>query len=241
MSTASPRKRPTVAADTVTHPSAVRSKRRSPTGDAIGSTVAANVRKARTEQGWTLDELAARCGVSKGMLVAIEQRRTNPSIQTLTRIADSLGVTLAWLVSLPDAPTLRVVAAGNGAELWRSKRGSAARLLIAASPARLEFWEWVIVPGDAYFGEPEMAGSIEIVYVHEGRLALTLGEENVVIDAGDSVLIEPSAPRVFANPGSVNLRYCQAFAAPARWPVAQGGVTELIDGLGVSRLGEIGA
>lgn len=241
MSTNSPKKVGTTAADAVNRSPAVRSKRSSPTGDAMGSTVASNVRKARTEQGWTLDELAARCGVSKGMLVAIEQRRTNPSIQTLTRIADSLGVTLAWLVSLPDTPTLRVVPAGNGAELWRSKRGSVAKLLIAASPARLEFWEWVIVPGDAYFGEPEMAGSIEIVYVHEGRLALTVGEEQVVINAGDSVLIEPGSPRVFANPGSENLRYCQAFAVPARWPVTQGGVPGLVEGVGVSRLAEIGA
>jgi transcriptional regulator with XRE-family HTH domain len=214
VSTASPRPSQAFAADAVTDPPQVRSKRRTPTGDAVGSMVAANVRKARGERGWTLDELAARCGVSKGMLVAIEQRRTNPSIQTLTRVADSLGVTLAWLVSLPDTPTLRVVPAGDGAELWKSSLGSVAKLLIATgSPARLEFWEWVIVPGDAYLGEPEMIGSIEIVHVHEGRLALTVGEDKVVLDAGASVLIEPGAPRVFANAGAEILRYCQAFAA----------------------------
>ncbi|MGZ4466446.1 MAG: hypothetical protein ACXVW0_13885 [Nocardioides sp.] len=35
------------------------------------STVARNVRALRTEQAWTLDELAGRSGVSKGMLVQI--------------------------------------------------------------------------------------------------------------------------------------------------------------------------
>ncbi|MDQ6878807.1 MAG: XRE family transcriptional regulator [Candidatus Dormibacteraeota bacterium] len=171
------------------------------------------MRQARSDCGWTLDQLAARCGVSKGMLVAIEQGRTNPSIQTLSRVADSLGMTLARLVSLPDAPALRVVTAGSGAQLWKSGRGSVATLLIgSASPAQLEFWEWIIAPGDAYVGEPEMPGSLEIVFVHEGQLALTVGEDHAAVSAGDAVLIEPDAPRVFANLGAEPLRYCQAFA-----------------------------
>lgn len=191
-----------------------RQKTRSAATEAVGSTVAVNVRRARRERGWTLDELAARCGVSRGLLVAIEQRRANPSIQTLTRVADSFNVTLASLVSLPDTQALRVVTAGNGVELWKTARGSVAKLLIGtATPAKLEFWEWVIAAGDAYIGEPEMIGSVEIVYVHEGRLSLTVGGEEVAIDAGDAVLIEPGTPRVFANNGPDILRYCQAFAA----------------------------
>ena len=99
-------------------------------------------------------------------------------------------------------------------ELWKTEHGSVAKLLIGtASPARLEFWEWVIAVGDTYVGEPEMLGSVEIVYVHEGRLALTLGDQEVVINAGDAVLIEPGAPRLFANNGPDVLRYCQAFAS----------------------------
>jgi transcriptional regulator with XRE-family HTH domain len=191
-----------------------RRKALSAASDAVAKSVAQNVRSARIQRGWTLDELAARCGVSRGLLVAIEQQRANPSIQTLTRVADSFGVTLAALVSLPDAPSLRVVAAGQGVELWKSAVGSSAHLLIGtAAPARLEFWEWVIEAGDAYVGEPEMFGSVEIVYVHEGSLALTLGDDQVVIAAGDAVLIEPGAPRVFRNAGPGPLRYCQAFAA----------------------------
>ncbi len=189
----------------------------------MARSVAANVKRARADRGWTLDELAARCGVSRGLLVAIEQQRANPSIQTLTRVADSFGVTLARLVSLPDTLPLRVVAAGHGVELWKSPGGSSAHLLIGtASPARLEFWEWMINEGDAYIGEPEMHGSVEIVYVHEGSLNLTLGDEQVTIGAGDAVLLEPGAGRVFRNPGPGVLRYCQAFAAGGSPPPSNG-------------------
>jgi transcriptional regulator with XRE-family HTH domain len=195
-----------------------RRRRVSPASDAVARSVAQTVRRYRAERGWTLDELSARCGVSRGLLVAIEQQRANPSIQTLTRVAESFGITLARLVSLADTPPLRVVAAGDGIALWKSTVGSSAHLLIGtAAPARLEFWEWLIEPGDEYVGEPEMLGSVEIVYVHEGTLALTLGEQHVDIGPGDAVLIEPGAPRIFRNRGPGRLRYCQAFAAARAW------------------------
>jgi transcriptional regulator with XRE-family HTH domain len=182
------------------------------TEEAVRQAVAANVRDGRTAEGWTLDELAARSGVSKGMLVAIEHGRTNASIQTLSRVAESLRTTLARLVSLPETPNLKIVVSGEGAELWRSPKGSTAVLLIGSqAPAQLEFWEWVIVPGDAYAGEPELPGSLEIVYVHEGRLALTVGDEQAVLGPGDSALFSPDVRRVFANEGDELLRYCQAF------------------------------
>ncbi|WP_416071874.1 helix-turn-helix domain-containing protein [Streptomyces sp. ID05-04B] len=73
-------------------------------------------------QGWSLETLAARSGVSKGMLVHIEQGRTNPSIGTLCRLTDALGTTLSRLVETSELPLARVVRAGEGACLWRSEQ-----------------------------------------------------------------------------------------------------------------------
>ena len=52
----------------------------------------AQVRRLRTAKGWSLDQLAARSGVSKGMLVHLEQARTNPSLGTLCKVAETLGI-----------------------------------------------------------------------------------------------------------------------------------------------------
>ena len=40
------------------------------------------------ERRWTLEQLAARSGVSKGMVVQIEQGRTHPSIGTQSKVAE---------------------------------------------------------------------------------------------------------------------------------------------------------
>ncbi len=50
---------------------------------ALGSLIGERVRTERRLRSWTLDQLAQRSGVSRRMLVTIEQGGTNPSIATL--------------------------------------------------------------------------------------------------------------------------------------------------------------
>ncbi len=115
------------------------------------STIARNVRALRTEHEWSLDELAGRSNVSKGMLVQIEQNRTNPSIGILSRIAEAFGVSLAALVELDQSPTVRLVSPDEAVELWHGAEGSFGRLLIGSDRREhVELWEWRMVPGDAY-------------------------------------------------------------------------------------------
>ncbi|HET6727963.1 MAG TPA: helix-turn-helix transcriptional regulator, partial [Jiangellaceae bacterium] len=71
--------------------------------------VAHNVRSHRAARGWSLDTLAARSGVSKGVLVALERGSGNPNLGTLIRVAESLGLPITQLVEAGDAPAVRVV------------------------------------------------------------------------------------------------------------------------------------
>lgn len=79
----------------------------------VAAAIAARVRSGRTDRGWTLDELAERSGISRRMLVNIEQGSTNPSIATLLRISDALGVGLPSLVDGARSPALRITRAGD--------------------------------------------------------------------------------------------------------------------------------
>ena len=104
--------------------------------DPVTDAVARNVREARTERGWTLDQLATRSGVSKGMVVQIEQGRTNPSIGTLSKVSEALGVSLPDLVDSGPTPRVRVVDAADAALLWSTEAGSTARLLVGVRASR---------------------------------------------------------------------------------------------------------
>ena len=85
---------------------------------AVARGSSASISRSRS---WTLDDLAARSGVSRRLVVQIEQGEANPSIGTLLRLANALGVTLTDLVSDQETTTLGVCAPSDATELWRGR------------------------------------------------------------------------------------------------------------------------
>jgi transcriptional regulator with XRE-family HTH domain len=72
------------------------------------------IRRLRKARKLTLEELARTTALSQPFLSQIERDIKNPSVETLSRICDALGVTLAEFFSPgsmePDADRLVVVA-----------------------------------------------------------------------------------------------------------------------------------
>ena len=70
--------------------------------------IGARVRQERQARRWTLDQLAEVAGVSRRMVVNVEQGSANPSVGTLLRISDALGVGLPSLVDRPQPTPVKV-------------------------------------------------------------------------------------------------------------------------------------
>ncbi|MEV7392787.1 XRE family transcriptional regulator [Streptomyces sp. NPDC091215] len=182
--------------------------------------VAQGVRTARTAQGWSLDTLAARSSVSKGMLVLIEQSRTNPSIGTLCRLADALGTTLARLVETSESPPARVVRAGEGVCLWRSEHSAGQGVLLVGSepPSSLEMWDWTMYEGDSHEGESHIAGTKETVSVLRGSLEIQVADKSIVLHSGDSAVFAADRTHTYRHTGQGELRFVLAVAQPQLSP-----------------------
>ncbi|MEU4537164.1 XRE family transcriptional regulator [Streptosporangium sp. NPDC023825] len=186
--------------------------------ETITAAVANNVRAQRAHRQMTLDELAARSGVSRGMLVQVEQGRTNPSISTLTRIADALGVTVARMVEVSDTPVVRVV---SGADVVTFPHGksSTARLLVGTdAPAILELWDWRLAPGDHHDGDAHPPGTREMLTVLEGCLTLSVYGKSHLAEAGDAVVFSADRPHRYANEGDTPLRFMMVVTEPRETP-----------------------
>lgn len=178
--------------------------------------VARSVRTERTARRWSLDTLAARSGVSKGMLVHIEQDRTNPSIGTLCRLADALGTTLSRLVETSESLSVRVVRAGDGVLLWRSEHSPGRGVLLVGSepPASLEMWDWRMYEGDSYEGESHIVGTRETVSVLHGSLEIQVAEESIVLHTGDSAVFAADCTHIYRHSGEGELHFVLAVAQP---------------------------
>ena len=180
-----------------------------PEPDDVNAAVARNVRGHRTRMAWTLDDLAARSGVSKGMLSQVEQARTNPSVATICRLATALGVSVASLVEAPEMPGARVVRAEEAVTLWTGEQpGSAARLLVGSGTSQqVELWDVEMLPGDGYGSEAHPSGTRELLLVVEGELTLELDGIPHRVGSGDAIAFVADHPHAYRNRGDQPLRY----------------------------------
>src|SRR3954468_18380805 len=104
--------------------------------------IGARVRQERQSRGWTLDQLAEAAGVSRRMIVNVEQGAANPSVGTLLRISDALGVGLPALVEPPRQKPVKVTRSGEGAALWSGESGGRGVLVAGTEPPDVvELWD----------------------------------------------------------------------------------------------------
>ncbi|WP_432136863.1 MULTISPECIES: helix-turn-helix domain-containing protein [unclassified Streptomyces] len=183
--------------------------------DLLTQSLARNVKRWRTERGFTLDTLATRAGVSRGMLIQIEQARTNPSLGTVVKIGDALGVSIPTLLDYEQGPTVRIVPADRTVRLWQTDAGSYSRLLAGAeAPGPLELWQWRLMPGEGSSSDAHPAGTVEVLHVTAGELALTVGGEEYRVPAGACATFDADAPHTYANHGDTVAEMVLVWAAP---------------------------
>tara|TARA_R110002073_G_scaffold128123_1_gene273791 strand:+ start:1345 stop:1569 length:225 start_codon:yes stop_codon:yes gene_type:complete len=68
--------------------------------DKLQLAIGKRVKMLREERKIPQQDLAAKCNIEKSNLSRLEAGGTNPTIYTLKRIADNLGVSLCDIVSL---------------------------------------------------------------------------------------------------------------------------------------------
>lgn len=183
---------------------------------ALASAIGARVKHERQSLGWTLDQLADASGVSRRMVINIEHGETNPSVGTLLRISDALGVGLPSLVELPAPQPLNVTRAGEGAVLWRSESGGRGALVAGTNaPDVLELWDWTMSRGDSHASEAHTTGTKELIQVHKGAIVVEVGDQAVTLEAGDAVSFPGDVAHAYRNPHRHAARFSLAVFEPA--------------------------
>lgn len=178
--------------------------------------IAGQVRALRGERGWSLDGLAGRSGVSKGMLVQVEGARTNPSIGTLCRIADAFGVTVTRLLAPGPDRAVRVVRADRTPLLWQGGYGGCGRLLASlGDPEPVEVRHWQLFPNDRVRCPEARPGTRELLHVVAGTLVLYADGAEHHAAAGDSVHLAADRVREWAAAGDDGCRLVQVLVSPA--------------------------
>jgi transcriptional regulator with XRE-family HTH domain len=185
------------------------------TTTALATAIGARVRQERTSRSWTLDHLAGVAGLSRRMLVNVEQGTVNPSVGTLLRLSDALGIGLPALVEPPQPAALRVIRRGEGAALWTSDAGGRGLLVAGTEPPDVvELWDWTLAPGDQHQSEAHSAGTKELIQVQEGAMTVAAADQSVELKAGDAVAFPGDVPHSYTNQSTSPARFSLAVFEP---------------------------
>jgi transcriptional regulator with XRE-family HTH domain len=183
----------------------------------LATAIGARVKQERLARAWTLDQLAAAAAVSRRMVVSVEQGTVNPSVGTLLRLSDALGVGLPALVEPPRSHRVTVTRSGEGAELWRGSAGGRGVLVAATTrPDVVELWDWSLGPGDRHTSEAHAAGTKELVHVLAGSMTVEVDDQLVTLDSGDAVAFPGDVDHTYVNPGEQLARFSLTVFEPGR-------------------------
>lgn len=155
--------------------------------------VARNVRRYRHERGLSLGELARRSGLSKQTLSKVEQGSGNPTVETLAQLGAALEVPVRRLLTEWGSPVFLQRSADAD---WQSDGPGAERLLdevygsgyVRNHILRLER-RASTAPAD-----PLPPGTLQHVYLIEGRLETGPLTDPVVLEHGDFVRFPGDVP-----------------------------------------------
>lgn len=199
----------------------------------------------RLQNGMTLVSLSKAAGVSKSMLSRIERNDSAPTTTTLQRIANALGVGLVSVFKdldaghptlAPDRSTPHIPVRGQLFDPGARNNGNDS---IGVSIVRNHQRKRLIMPWGANYEMlcPDMQHRIEFIcinypvsagskdlYSHdgeecgvvvEGRFRGVVGDQEVILEAGDSAYYASSIPHRWENGGDVEAKAIWAIAPPS--------------------------
>lgn len=156
--------------------------------------LANNIRQLRATHGLSLSQLGERSGIAKATLFKIERSRTNPTLETLTSIAETFDVNVTDLLEMTAKPMVDVVRPGQGADLSDDASSGEVLRSQVIGAGSLEIHTQRFRRGKSEVSPSHGSGSREHVLVHSGRITLGPVGHEVVVDEGDYVTYPTDTP-----------------------------------------------
>jgi transcriptional regulator with XRE-family HTH domain len=156
--------------------------------------IARNVRRLRGERGYSQSELARRADLAKQTLSSIEAGEANPTVLTLSAIADALQVPVAHLLTEYGSPVLvrRVAEA-----VWMPGPDGEVRELDRiygfgyVRTALIRFSGGI---GQTVTHRPHRPGTLHHAYVLSGKASIGSVGEQVEVSRGDFIRFPGDLP-----------------------------------------------
>jgi transcriptional regulator with XRE-family HTH domain len=180
--------------------------------------VGGRLREARQGRAMTLDDVAREAGLTKSFVSAVERGETSPSLGSLYRICEVLGLPVASLFETAAAPESNVVRRGDVRGVSFGGEGVENHVLSPRSERRAQVIETRVAPGGSPGPEPwSHSGDLIIATVLEGTLEFRFEGHTTTLEAGDTISYSPADPHSWGNPSDDAPALALFFGMPAEY------------------------
>lgn len=156
------------------------------------------IRSLRQEHRLTVRQLATSANLSPALISQVERDLTDPSLDSLRRIAQALGVPLFDLFQEPEETAVAVVRSEARTRIT-TPHGELTYARLTPGMGKLEVLEGVLQPGAASSREPWSHPSEECAVVTSGTLTVEVGTQRYLLEAGDSCRFDSRLPHRYVN------------------------------------------
>jgi transcriptional regulator with XRE-family HTH domain len=147
------------------------------------------IRKYRKEQKLTLKEVAEKAGISEGFLSQVENDVNSPSIDTLMKICDAIGVNAGDLLNkIKNQDRLITIRKSEWDDFEIPRSGFATRRFFPPeNRVVIDSAILVIKPGESIPVRKGIKNAQEILSVLKGSIELVHAENRIILTEGDAV------------------------------------------------------
>jgi transcriptional regulator with XRE-family HTH domain len=176
--------------------------------------VGERLRKRRTELGINLRELASRTDLTASFLSQVERGVTNPSLMSLRRIAEALGVQLMYFLAENMTAKSPVVRAKDRALLRLGNSEVTYELLSPDLHGKFEVICGRLQPGSENIARSLGVQTEELIMVLTGSLLVGLEDEDYTLHPGDTITFQGASLRKLMCASEIEVTWISVITPP---------------------------
>ncbi len=170
--------------------------------DAVSVDVGARLKELREMRAISMRQLATRSGLSANALSMIERGKTSPSVSTLYKLADALGIPITEFFGQISEKEYAVLVRADQRTRVPFTRGVWEGLGGEKFVGRVEPFVLTLESGTSSGGHTMVHSGHEFVYCLRGQLEYTVEKQVFNLQAGDSLLFAAHLNHRWRNPGN---------------------------------------
>jgi transcriptional regulator with XRE-family HTH domain len=169
--------------------------------EAASVDVATSLRELREARGISMRALAAKSGLSANALSMIERGKTSPSVSTLYKLADALGVSITAFFGVQGQSKQVVFLKSDERSHMPFTRGIFEGLGGAQFAGRIQPFMLTLESGASSGPSHITHSGHEFVFCLRGKLEYSVDKQFFLLEPGDSLLFESKLRHRWKNPG----------------------------------------